>query len=155
MKVQDAMTAPARSCEPGTNLVDAARTMWDHKCGALPVLEEGGAPVGVVTDRDIAMALARKNRFPADIRVQEIMSPNPVVCRPDDDIQMALETMATRQIQRLPVVNEQGRLVGILSISDVVAAATVGRATARGADAIHRMVAEALLEILRPAATKD
>ena len=101
------------------------------------------------------MALARKNRFPADIRVQEIMSPNPVVCRPDDDIQKALETMATRQIQRLPVVNEQGRLVGILSISDVVAAATVGRATARGADAIHRMVAEALLEILRPAATKD
>jgi CBS domain-containing protein len=78
VKVQDAMTSPAHSCTPGETLVGAARAMWDYSCGALPVLDSEGRPAGMITDRDICMALARKSRFPGDIRVREVMSLRPV-----------------------------------------------------------------------------
>ena len=124
--------------------------MWDNDCGALPVLDEKGAPVGIVTDRDICMASARRNRFPGDIAVREAMSPHPFVCKPEDDILAALSTMAARQVRRLPVVNREGSLVGIISISDVAAAARSGRRSAAGADATHRMAAETLEKICAP-----
>ena len=84
MKVQDVMISPARSCTPDAALVDAARTMRDNHCGALPVLDEKGCPVGILTDRDICMAVAAKNRFPARISVREIMAFYPFVCQPQD-----------------------------------------------------------------------
>jgi len=151
MKVQDVMTSPARSCTPDATLVHAAQTLWDHECGALPVLDSEGRPVGMITDRDICMALARKNRFPGDIRVREVMSPHPFVCRPSDEIEEALQTMARRRLRRLPVVDVRDRLVGIISVSDVAAGASQGRATAPGAPQIHRTVVETLLAICEPA----
>ena len=150
MKVQDVMTAPARSCQPWTNLVEAARTMWDNDCGSLPVLDEEGSPAGIITDRDICMALARKNRFPGDIAVRELMSVHPFVCQPNDEVGEALATMAARQVRRLPVVNAEGRIVGIVSISDIAAAAGSGLSAERGADNVHRKVAETLLKICAP-----
>jgi CBS domain-containing protein len=151
MKIQDVMTSPARSCTPDATLVNAAQTLWDHDCGALPVLDSEGRPVGMITDRDICMALARKNRFPADIRVREVMSPYPFVCRPSDEIEEALRTMARRRVRRLPVVDVSGCLVGIISVSDVAAGASEGRAGARDAGEVHRLVVEALLAICEPA----
>ncbi len=150
MRVQDVMTTPARSCTPDATLAQAAQTMWDHDCGALPVLDSDGRPAGVLTDRDICMAVARKNRFPGDMRVREVMSPHPFVCKPSDEIESALMTMARRQVRRLPVVDGRGCLVGIVSVNDVAAGATEGRLSARGADDIHRMVVEALLAIREP-----
>ncbi|HKD10443.1 MAG TPA: CBS domain-containing protein [Thermoanaerobaculia bacterium] len=151
MKVQDVMTSPARSCAPDATLVNAVQTLWDHDCGALPVLDSDGRPVGMITDRDICMALARKNRFPGDIRVREVMSPHPFVCRPSDEVEEALQTMALRRVRRLPVVDVSGCLVGIISVSDVAAGASEGRAAARGSAEIHRTVVEALLAICQPA----
>jgi CBS domain-containing protein len=151
MKIQDVMTSPARSCTPDAPIVDAARAMWDNRCGALPVLDEKGEPVGIVTDRDICMALVRKNRFPARIAVREVMTPYPFICQPQDGIEKALAIMAENQVRRLPVVNAEGHLVGIVSISDVAAALPSGRQEARGADAVHRMVAQTLLKISAPA----
>ena len=158
MRVQDVMISPARSCTPDAAIVDAARTMWENHCGALPVLDEKGGPVGIVTDRDICMALVRKNRFPARIAVREVMTPYPFICQPQDSVAEALAIMAENRVQRLPVVNAEGQLVGIVSISDVAAALPTGRREARGADAVHRMVARTLLKISsakgdRPAAT--
>ncbi len=150
MKVQDVMTSPARSCTPDATLVAAAQTLWDHDCGTLPVLDAEGRPAGMITDRDICMALARKNRFPGDIRVREVMSPHPFVCKPSDEIEEALLTMARRRVRRLPVVDGGGRLVGVVSVNDVAAGAAEGRVTARGADEIHRVVVEALLAICEP-----
>ena len=147
MKVQDVMISPARSCTPDAATVDAARTMRDNHCGALPVLDEKGGPVGIVTDRDICMALATKNRFPARIFVREVMTPYPFICHPQDAVEEVLATMGENGVQRLPVVNAEGRLVGIVSISDVAAALPGGRREVRGADAVHRMVARALLKI--------
>ena len=150
MKVQDVMISPARSCAPDAAIVDAARTMWDNRCGALPVLDEKGEPIGIVTDRDICMALVRKNRFPARIAVREVMTPYPFICQPQDSVEYALALMAENRVRRLPVVNADGHLVGIVSISDVAAALPTGRQEVRGADAVHRMVARTLLLISAP-----
>jgi CBS domain-containing protein len=150
MRVQDVMTSPAFSCTPETTLVQAAQTMWDHDCGGLPALDSQGKPAGMITDRDICMGLARKNRFPGDVRVREVMSAHPFVCKAGDEIEAALVTMATRQVRRLPVVDSEGRLVGIVSVNDVAAWAAEGHEKARGADDIHRMVVEALLAIREP-----
>src|SRR5512132_3365552 len=81
VKVQDVMTSPAHSCKPGETLVGAARAMWDYSCGALPVLDSEGKLAGMITDRDICMALARKNRFPGDICVREIRGPHAFMCK--------------------------------------------------------------------------
>jgi len=120
MKVQDLMTSPAHSCSPDASLVVAARTMGDYGCGALPVLDESGRPVGIVTDRDVCMAVARMNRFPSAISVREVMTPNPLTCAPGSEIGDVLNLMANRRVRRLPVVDAKGRLVGIVSLSDIV-----------------------------------
>jgi CBS domain-containing protein len=150
VKVQDVMTSPAHSCKPGETLVGAARAMWDYSCGALPVLDSEGKLAGMITDRDICMALARKNRFPGDIRVREIMSPHPFMCKPADEAETALTTMAKRQVRRLPVVDAQGRLVGIVSVNDVLARAGSRHENPQGADEVHRLVVETLLELCAP-----
>lgn len=150
MKVQDVMISPARSCTPDAAIVDAARTMWDNHCGALPVLDEKGEPVGIITDRDICMALARKNRFPARISVREVMTPYPFICQPQDAVEEALTLMAENRVRRLPVVNAEGHLVGIVSISDVAAALPSGHREVRGAHAVHQMVARTLQKISAP-----
>ena len=154
MKVQDVMISPARSCTPEAAIVDAARTMWENHCGALPVLDDDGEPVGIITDRDICMVLVRKNRFPARIAVREVMTPHPFTCQPQDDVEEALTIMAEDRVRRLPVVSAEGHLVGIVSISDVAAALSSGRQEVRGADAVHRMVAQTLLKISAPTGTE-
>jgi CBS domain-containing protein len=150
VKVQDVMTSPAHSCKPGETLVGAARKMWDYSCGTLPVLDSEGRPAGMITDRDVCMALARKNRFPGDIRVREVMSPHPFVCKPSDEAETALATMAKRQVRRLPVVDTQGRLVGIVSVNDVLARAGSRHGDPLGADEVHRLVVETFLELCAP-----
>jgi len=121
MKVQDVMTSPAHSCTPGASLTAAARTMCDYGCGALPVLDNSGRPIGILTDRDICMAAARGSQFPGGIVVRDVMTFNPTTCRPGTDVGEVLEVMASRRVRRLPVVDEKGSLVGIVSLADVVA----------------------------------
>ena len=120
MKVQDVMTSPAHSCTQDANLAAASLAMRDYGCGALPVLDNAGRPVGILTDRDICMAVAQKNRFPAAIPVREVMTRDPFTCGPGSDLVHALSVMADRRVRRLPVVDGSGRLVGILSLSDVL-----------------------------------
>ena len=130
MKVHEVMTSPAHSCTADTSLAAAAIVMRDYNCGALPVLDEQGRPIGILTDRDVCMAVARKNRFPAAISVHEIMTPQPLTCSPDTGLTEVVDLMAEHHVRRLPVVDAEGRLVGIVSLSDVAAVA----ARKRGAD---------------------
>ncbi|HSP95067.1 MAG TPA: CBS domain-containing protein [Thermoanaerobaculia bacterium] len=123
MRVQDVMTSPAHSCTPDASLAAAALAMQEYGCGALPVLDNAGRPVGILTDRDVCMAVARKNRFPAAIPVREVMTLNPFTCGPRTDLGYALSVMADGHIRRLPVVDSDGRLVGILSFTDVLTSA--------------------------------
>lgn len=119
MKVKDLMTSEPITCSPDTSAADAARLMWDGDCGILPVAEEGKL-VGVVTDRDLYIALATQNRQASQLRIGEVATRSVATCRAEDDVSAALETMKTRRVRRLPVVGFGDAIVGILSLYDVV-----------------------------------
>ncbi len=119
MRVQDIMTKDVSSCSPDANAASAAEIMWARNCGVLPIVEDGGRVVGVVTDRDLFISLGTSNRKPAELSVGEIMHKDLALCHPDDDIRTALKTMAQRQLRRLLVVDEAGALKGVLSLSDI------------------------------------
>ena len=119
MQVQEIMSKDVCFCSPQTNAAAAAEMMWRRNCGTLPIVEDGGRVVGIVTDRDLCIALGTSNRRPAEVPVGEIMNRDLVVCNPGDDVRAALKTMAQRQLRRLPVVDETGALKGVLSLSDI------------------------------------
>ena len=119
MKVKDLMTTDVKRCSPDTNLAAAARIMWEGDCGAVPVTDERGHVVGVITDRDICIAAATRPRTEGEIAVKDVISNAAYTCEPGDDVRAALETMKARKVRRLPVVEQGGRLVGIVSIHDI------------------------------------
>ena|GEM_PF-349679 len=120
MIVESLMTRDPVACRPESTLADAAALMWRRDCGVVPVTDEEERVVGMITDRDICMALATSGRQAAEARVGEVMAREVETCTPVDDVREALEVMRARQLRRLPVVNSLGKLVGILSVSDVV-----------------------------------
>ena len=123
MKVQELMTTNVARVGLDDSLAAAAGAMWDADCGAVPVLDGGGRVVGMITDRDICMAAWSRNCAPAGIAVSAVMSWNPSVCRPTDTVHAAERLMREGQIRRLPVVDADQRLVGILSLADIARAA--------------------------------
>ncbi len=123
MKVEDIMTRGVQCCGPDTNLATAAKMMWDSDCGVVPIVNVQGRVMGMLTDRDICMAAATKSRAAASITAWETSSGKAITCRPDDDIRAALELMERGKIRRLPVVDEDGVLQGMLSMNDLVLAA--------------------------------
>jgi CBS domain-containing protein len=132
MKVRDAMAETIRTASPGDAVVDAARAMRDEGAGFLPVVDDGRL-VGVVTDRDIVVrAIADGAGDPREASVADIMSTDVHTIAPDDDLGSAAERMADGEIRRLPVVEDAGRLVGILSHGNLVQA-TGGDGAARAA----------------------
>ena len=121
MLVRDFMNREVETCEPGDDLAKAAMIMWRKDCGIVPVVEDGSRQVlGVVTDRDICMAAATRHRSPDQMVVAEVMARRPCAVRPDEDVTTALDQMRTERVRRLPVVGQDGRLEGILSLADVL-----------------------------------
>jgi CBS domain-containing protein len=120
MKVKDLMKTRVATCRPETNLAEATALMWDNDCGVLPVAGGLGALVGMVTDRDICIALGTRNVRSSDLCVRDIIKGHTLVCKSSDDIQMALQTMREGKIRRLPVVSDDALLEGIVSMDDVV-----------------------------------
>ena len=120
MKVKDVMTEAPYYCQPETNLGSATELMWNADCGFLPVRSVDGKVVGVVTDRDICVALGTRNRLPGDVTAGEVMSGRVYSCAPDDDIHTALQTMKEGKVRRLPVITKNGTLVGVVSTDDVL-----------------------------------
>lgn len=118
MQVFEAMTHEVVKIAPETSLVSAARTMRAIDVGLLPVCVRDEV-VGMLTDRDITVRSVAEGRDPRTTEVQEVMTPRVVFCRPDDDVREAAALMQLVQLRRLPVMNEQGRLVGIVSLSDI------------------------------------
>jgi CBS domain-containing protein len=134
MKVEDIMTRDVQCCGPETNLAVAAKMMWDSDCGALPILNVQGQVMGVITDRDICMAASTKDKPPSAITAWETASGKAITCGPDDDVRIALDRMGQGKVRRLPVVDDDGILQGILSINDVVL--TAGKHRGRSAAAV-------------------
>lgn len=119
MKVRDVMRREPCVCGPGNHLAKVGRIMAEAGCGFLPVVGDEDKVVGVITDRDLALAVATRDRRPSEIQVRHVMSGEVYSCRPEDDIRDALEVMRGRKVRRLAVLESQ-ELKGILSLDDVV-----------------------------------
>lgn len=127
MKVRELMTPNPLSCSVGTDLATVARLMAKADCGALPVTDTGGKVIGIITDRDICIAVAAHDHPARQILAGAAGIKNVVyTCRAEDDVTTALDRMKWHKVRRLPVVNPDGTLVGMLSWSDIALAA--GRA---------------------------
>jgi CBS domain-containing protein len=120
MKVQDVMTKDVKSCRPETNLAVAGAMMWESDCGALPVVDDAGKVMGMLTDRDIAIAVASRGRVASRIAANEVITGRVSSCASDQHIADALAVMKQEKVRRLPVTNRDGVLQGILSINDIV-----------------------------------
>ncbi len=120
-RVQDIMTSDVEACNATTDLAATAMVMWRRDCGFMPVVDTVTKKVvGAITDRDICMAVATKGRRASDIRVSEVISGKAYTCAPSDPIGKALDIMRAKRVRRLPVVDAQGTLTGVLSLNDVV-----------------------------------
>jgi CBS domain-containing protein len=122
MKVNQIMTTEPKTCSRGTTFAEAASLMWDRDCGILPVVEDGKL-VGVVTDRDMFIALATRNKLASQLSVGEVARETVVTCQPEDDVHSALTTMRQNRVRRLPVLGFGGTVMGIISMSDILLAA--------------------------------
>jgi CBS domain-containing protein len=120
MKVQDVMMRTPAFCTPETNLGAAVEILWTRNCGMLPVVDARKKVIGIVTDRDLCIALGTRNKLPGKMTVGEVVKGEAYVCRAQDDIHAALQTMAQHKVRRLPVVDRDGVLEGILSMENVI-----------------------------------
>jgi CBS domain-containing protein len=116
--IRDAMTSNPSNVEMSSSIVEAARLMKSEDVGSIPVTE-GDRLVGIVTDRDIALRVVAEGKDVQGVTVGEIASQDLVTVDPQQDLDEALRLMAQHQVRRLPVVEEDGRLVGILAQADI------------------------------------
>jgi CBS domain-containing protein len=119
MKVKDIMTKNPKFCTPRDTLARVVESMWDAGCGMLPIVDHTDRVIGVITDRDVALAVWKKDRAPADIRVEQLPLARLYCCAPTDDVDDALRIMRRSQVRRLPIIDENERLVGIISMNDL------------------------------------
>lgn len=127
MKIQDIMTKNPKACRPETDLAAAAMMMWDGDCGVLPVVDDQNKVRGVITDRDICIAVASKHRRAEEIHVKEVTNGALFSCRPDDTPKKALKSMSEHRIRRLPVTDKDGHLQGMVSLNDLALSAKHGK----------------------------
>jgi CBS domain-containing protein len=127
MKVKDVMMRTPYACHQDTNLGAATELMWKGNCGFLPVLDSTGKIRAVLTDRDICIALGTRNVLAGEITVAEIAHDKLFTCGPDDNIHDALRVMRDGHVRRLPVVNSDSKVVGIVSLHDILLRAEASR----------------------------
>ena len=120
MKIQELMTREVDASSPATDLAAVSMTMWRQDCGIVPIIDDARRVVGVVTDRDICMALATRHRRAEELTAGEVMTDRLILVRPEEDVRVALEAMRTQRVRRLPVVDAEHRLRGVVSINDLV-----------------------------------
>lgn len=118
MRISEAMHPGARWISPETDLTTIARIMKDDDIGCLPV-GENDRLIGMVTDRDMALRAFANARNAASMTARDVMTKDIVYCRTNESIEDAIHLMETKQIRRLPVINEDKRMVGMLSLGDV------------------------------------
>jgi CBS domain-containing protein len=121
MKIQDIMSTEPTTVTPDTPITEAARMMKDHNIGMLPVVEseESRRLVGVVTDRDITIRHVAEGHL-SDCPVREAMTDNVSTCKADENVERVMTLMAEEQVRRIPIIDERGDLVGVVSQADIV-----------------------------------
>jgi CBS domain-containing protein len=137
--IETVMTRDPVSCYANTPLPEVAGLMLSHDCGQIPVVDAEGKPVGVVTDRDIVIRVVAHGGNPAVVTAADAMTAPAKTVTTDTDLSDCLHMMEEAQIRRVPVVDAQGRLVGIVATADV---ALAGK---------RRAIAEVMEEVSMPA----
>jgi CBS domain-containing protein len=142
-RVADVMTRNVRSCRPRDTLAAAATAMCDADCRFLPVVDDAGRPIGVVTDGDICLLGTTSHRRLSEMYVRDGMSGSPATCRAGDDVLEPLRVMRRRRIRHLPVVGPQGLLEGVVSLTDIVL-----KAVEEGSSALMQELSATLRDIV-------
>ncbi|HJL41287.1 MAG TPA: CBS domain-containing protein, partial [Myxococcales bacterium LLY-WYZ-16_1] len=119
MWAKEIMSRPVVTCRPGDTLNEAARLMWEHDCGALPVVDDADRIVGMITDRDICMAAYTQGAPLWALPVERSMAHKVYSCHPDTPIEEAAVSMRAQRIRRLPVVDGDEQLVGMVTLGDL------------------------------------
>jgi CBS domain-containing protein len=139
MKTKERMVTAVSVCRPEDNLAQATAIMWDSRCGALPVLDAEERVVSMITDRDICIALGTRNLRASDVLVKDVAPPRVFTCLDRDELSLALHTMVSQNVRRLPVVNDEGKLVGLISIDDFLLHAEPGKAGVLSLEALDAL----------------
>ena len=126
MNVDSVMTRKVWSLPAGGTLNEALELMWQHDLGVVPVVDAEGKVVGMITDRDVAVASFLRCRLPSEILVSDTISGLVYSCREQDSVASAEEVMRDHQVRRLPVIDDTGRLIGIISVADLVRVVSSG-----------------------------
>lgn len=118
MKAKEIMVTDIAIIEPEKSVVEAAKIMKERKIGSLVVIE-GSKPIGIITERDIIRKLVAEGKDAKIVKVKELMSYPLITANPDDDVEVLAKRMAVNEIRRLPIINKDGNLVGIITATDI------------------------------------
>ncbi len=141
MKVQDVMVHDVITIEPSASLVDAAKRMREANVGVLPVVQNDRTVQGIITDRDVVVRAIARNADLSSIPVGDCATADAICAHPDWDVNRAMEVMAGAQVGRLPVVDDDNRLVGIVTLSSLALRAREDREALQAAKKVsHRSV---------------
>lgn len=141
MKIEELMSHPAVTCHADEPMSCAARLMWEHDIGALPVVDGDERVVAVITDRDVCMAAWTTGKALHEIPVRVAMSHELFSCRPNESAQALARVMGEHRVRRVPIVDDEGRAVGIVSINDVARTTASLRPADRWGEARDLMLA--------------
>lgn len=144
MRIGEIMTKDVRAVNGGHTLARAAQLMWDHDIGALPVVDDDGHVIGMITDRDACMAAYTRGQPLQEIVVSDVMSTNIVACSEDASDEEVARLMASATVRRVPVIDPHRRLVGLVSLTDLAQAMRAGRSVTA------REVADTLADVTAP-----
>jgi len=153
MKAEKIMTTDVATCRPEDSLNEAARIMWERDCGFVPVTAEtsDGRVVGILTDRDVCMAAYTRGQRLGEIRVADVMSKDIHACKATDDLDAVEEAMRGSQVHRLPVLDGDARLLGVISLADIAREA-MREAGSRSRDVTAGEIGVTIAAICRPRA---
>jgi len=157
VKIEQLMTSDVKVCTEADTLNRAAQLMWEFDCGCIPVISVNGDGhvVGVVTDRDIAMATYTKGKPLWAIPITSAMAHNVIACHASDGISQAEALMRDNRVRRLPVLDQHDRLAGIISLSDIAQEAQRETTGGRRAEVTEEGVTETLASVCQPRTSRE
>ena len=145
MHLKEVMSHPVVTC-PATSTLDVpARLMWEFDCGVIPLTDDAGRLTGIITDRDITIAALTQGKPLHEIRAAGAMAAHPVVCHTEETVEAAESLMKSAQVRRVPVVDGEGRPVGLLSLNDLARLAAQAKKSG-----IDRELVQTMATICRP-----
>lgn len=143
MKCWDIATKDVKACHPECSAKDAAQIMKEINSGIVPVVDKSSEIQGIITDRDIILNVVAAGKDPEMAPVKEFMSKPVITVHPDDDIDVAVKKMRDNKIRRIPVINNDNKLVGIISLGDIAVTPPEGKEACEAFEAISTPVSSA------------